>query len=88
MNPEPPQANHQVDGFCQGFISHSLRSHQRHRAAFEPHALKPMGLPPGWGKIWFKHHLYKGRISITRGLNMFKPMGGPTLAAALGRNRH
>ena len=28
---------------------------------------------------WFKHHLYKGRIIVTSGLNMFKPMGGPTL---------
>ena len=29
-------------------------------------------------KMWFKH-LYKGRLIITSGLNMFKPMGGPTL---------
>ena len=33
----------------------------------------------GWGKIWFKHHLYKGRIIITSGLNLFIPIGGPTL---------
>ena len=33
-----------------------------------------------WGKIWFKHHL-SGRIIITSGLNMSKPMGGPTLVA-------
>ena len=32
-----------------------------------------------WGNIWFTHHLYKGRVIITSGLNMFKPMGGPTL---------
>ena len=29
--------------------------------------------------MWLKHHLSKGRIIITSGLNMFKPMGGPTL---------
>ena len=33
----------------------------------------------GWGKRRFKHHLYKGRVIITSGLNMFKPLGGPTL---------
>ena len=35
--------------------------------------------PEKGGNIWFKHHLYKGRIIITSGLNMIKPMGGPTL---------
>ena len=36
----------------------------------------------GWGKTWFKHHLYKGRIIITSGLNMFKPIGGKAELAA------
>ena len=33
----------------------------------------------GWRRIWFKHHLYKGRIIITSGLNVFKQMAGPIL---------
>ena len=41
----------------------------------------------GWGKIWLKHHLYKGRIIITSGLNMFKPLGGPTLGGSAWINR-
>ena len=39
--------------------------------------------PSGWGKRWFKHHLYQGRLIITSGLNMFKSMGGPTLTSLL-----
>ena len=39
----------------------------------------PLKQGAGWGKTWFKHHVYKGRIIITSGLNMFEPMGGPTL---------
>ena len=41
-------------------------------------ALQSLGryMLPGWGKIWFKHHLCKGIVIITSGLNMFKPMSG------------
>ena len=38
--------------------------------------------PAGLGKTWFKHHLYKERVIMTGGLNMFKPLGGPTLLSS------
>ena len=64
-----------LDGACALFPVPPLAS----RTPGAPKKGHPRSFLAGWGKIWFKHHLYKGIIIITSGLNMFKPMGGPTL---------